>query len=109
MSSFRLTRNSYFSSERNICYINSVLQLLHCLPIIKNYFLNQMFRSNDLSSYQLCSEVLRIFGFAGKRPIASAAALRTLLGSRPGQEEINDQSQQDAVFFMNVFLNNLER
>ena len=61
-----------------------------------------------MRSYQLCSEVVRIFEFAGKRQITSAGALRTILGSRPGQEEINDQSQQDAVFFMNVFLNNLE-
>ena len=76
--------------------------------MIKDFFLNQTFRSNVSRSYQLCSEVVRIFGFAGKRQITSAGALRTILGSRPGQGEINDQSQQDAVFYMNVFLNNLE-
>ena len=73
MPSFRLSRNSYFSSEVNICFINSVLQLMHSLPLIRDYFFNQTFMSNVLRSYQLCSEVSRIFGFAGKRQITSAA------------------------------------
>ena len=109
MLSFRLSRNSYFRSETNICFVNSVLQLMHCLPMIRDYFLNQTFRSNVLRYYHLCSEVQRIFGFAGKRQIASAGALRETFSSMPGQGEYNDGSQQDAVDFMNKFLNNLEK
>ena len=109
MLTFRLSRNSYFSSEINICFVNSVLQLMHSLPLIKDYFLNQTFKSNISRSYQLCSEVQRIFGFAGKRQIISAGALRTIFGTTPGQSKFNDGSQQDAVDFMNEFLDKLEK
>ena len=112
MPTFRLS-HARFGTEVNICFVNSVIQLLHCLPVIKNYFLNQVFQHGQpmqlpAGMYRICSEIKAIFGFSGVRQITSAGALRQIIGSKRNQEHFNDQSQQDAVDFMQVLLSNIE-
>ena len=112
MPTFRLS-HARFGTEVNICFVNACLQLIHCLPVIKNYFLNQVFQLGQpmqlpAGMYQICSEIRAIFGVSGARQITSAGALRQIIGSKPNQEHYDDQSQQDAVEFMQVLLSNIE-
>ena len=112
MPTFRLS-HARFGKEVNICFVNSVLQMFHCLPLIKNYFLNQVFQRGQpmqlpAGMYQICSEIRAIFGVSGSRQITSAGALRQIIGSRRNQEHFNDQSQQDAVDFLGTLLSNIE-
>ena len=112
MPTFRLS-HVRFGTEVNICFVNAVIQLLHCLPVIKNYFLNQVFQHGQpmqlpAGLYWICSEIRAIFQFSGARQITSAGALRQTIGSKTNQKHFNDQSQQDAVDFMQVLLSNIE-
>ena len=112
MPTFRLS-HARFGSEVNICFVNACLQLLHCLPAIRAYFLDQVFQWGQpmqlpTGMYQICSEIRAIFTFSGARQITSAGALRQIIGSKNNQEHFNDKSQQDAVDFMQVLLSNIE-
>ena len=112
MPTFRLS-HVRFGTEVNICFVNAVIQLLHCLPLIKNYFLNQVFQHGQpmqlpAGMYRICSEIRAIFRVSGARQITSAGALRQIIGSKRNQEHFDDQSQQDAVDFMQVLLSNIE-
>ena len=60
MPSFRLN-NSGFGLERNVCFVNSVLQFMAAVPIIKNYFLQRSFKCGLNRDYPICSEIVRIF------------------------------------------------
>ena len=108
MPTFRLS-NANYGNEQNICFVNSILQLMACIPVIKEFFENKTYKTCDSRMYQLCSEISRLFGFTGSRQIQSAGALRTTLGSMPGQAFVKDGKQQDAVMFMNTLLTKIEQ
>ena len=108
MPTFRLSHAGY-GNEQNICFVNSVIQFLACIPLIKVYFENKTYRTCDSRIYPLCSEISRLFGFTGSRQIQSAGSLRTTIGSMPGHAIFKDGTQEDAIHFMGVLLTKIEQ
>ena len=111
MPSFRLN-NSGFGFERNVCFVNSVLQFMAAVPIIRNYFLQRSFKFGLHQDYPLCSEIVRIFEMAGSRMITSAGVLRDMIGALEGLERFSTKpafgNQQDASDFLNVLVSKIE-
>ena len=112
MSSFRLN-NSGFGNQRNICYVNSVLQLMAAVPIIRDYFVLRSFKQGHNRDYPLCSEIVRIFEMAGSRMITSAGELREKIGAMAGYERFSTVypslgSQECAKDFLSVLVSKLE-
>ena len=111
MSSFRLN-NSGFGNQRNICYVNSVLQLMAAVPIIRDYFVQRSFRHGNHRDYPLCSEIVRIFEMAGSRMIENAGELREMIGSMAGFERFSTVhrlgTQECAKDFLSVLVSKLE-
>ena len=103
MPTFRLSHAGY-GNEVNICFVNSVLQFLACIPVIKVFFKNKTYKTCDSRFYPLCSEISRLFGFAGSRQIQSAGTLRETLGSMPRLSRFKDGKQQDAIDFIHILL-----
>ena len=99
MPTFRLSHAGY-GNEQNICFVNSAIQFLACIPVIKVFFKNKTYKSCDSRMYPLCSEISRLFGFTGSRQIQSAGVLRTTLGSMAGLSRFKDGKQQDATDFI---------
>ena len=111
MPSFRLN-NSGFGFERNVCFVNSVLQFMAAVPIIRDYFLQRSFKNGLHRDYPLSSEIVRIFEMAGSRMVTSAGVLRDIIGNMRGFERFSTKpefgNQQDASDFLNVLVSKLE-
>ena len=103
MPTFRLSHAGY-GNEENICFINSILQFLACIPVIKVYFDNKTYKTCNSRVYPLCNEISRLFGFTGSRQIQSAGALRSTLGSMAGMSRFKDGTQEDASDFLHMLL-----
>ena len=107
MPTFRLSHAGY-GNEVNICFVNSILQFLACIPVIKAFFGDKIYKTCDSRNYPLCSEISGLFGFSGSRQIQSAGVLRTTLGSMPGLSRFKDGKQQDAIDFFHMLLTKIE-
>ena len=88
MPSFRLS-NSLRGSEKYICFINSVLQLLAAIPVVKHFFISRTYQQSAARRYRICSEISRIFKMTGVQSVTSAGALRQDVGGLPGNNERN--------------------
>ena len=108
MPTFRLSRANY-GNETNICFLNSALQFLASIPVINEFFRKKTFNACDSRVYSLCSEISRLFGFAGSRQIQSAGALRTSIGSMSGLGRFKDGTQEDASDFLHMLLTRIEQ
>ena len=61
MSSLKLVNNSGLDAEKNLCFVNTALQLLFCIPEVRSFFCNQEFnRSNTAAETPVCNEISRI-------------------------------------------------
>ena len=113
MPSFRLS-NSGFGFERNICFVNSILQVMAAVPCIRDYFVKRSFKNGFQHEFPLCSEIVRIFEMAGSRMITSAGVLREIIGSMRGCEifstrpGLGEGNQQDSKDFFHVLVSKLE-
>ena len=108
MAPLRLVNNSGMETERNLCFVNSALQLLYGVPKVRNFFVNEEYRINqdESANLKICDEVSRIFKSAGYT--TSAATLRLLVGCESGNSEICDGSQQDITDFIRLLLEQIE-
>ena len=102
----RLYRRKIARRERNICYVNSVLQLLHAIPVIRRFFLDHQPDPREKQKLMLCDELHRIFLCANTGEPTSAANLRSIIGGWRGRDlaYINNGSQQDASMFLTLLL-----
>ena len=107
MENLRLINNSGIQQEKNICFVNSSLQLLHSLPEVRNFLSNEEYKINEHINSPICNEMSSIFKTAGKF-IASAATLRYLVGERSGNADINNGTQQDMTHFLRHLLHQIE-
>ena len=109
MPSFRLN-NSGFGTERNVCFVNAVLQFMAAVPRIRDYFLQRSFQHGQ--DFPLCSEIVRIFEMTGSRMVTSGGVLREIIGSMKGFERFSTKpefgDQQDAEDFLQVLVTKLE-
>ena len=86
--------NNIDRHSRNLCFVNSALQLLHHISEFRNYFKDLDITDSDLREMPVCKEICRLFQSAGKS-VESSAQLRKLVGRCSGRPDISDGSQQD--------------
>ena len=109
LPTLKLVNNTHLESERNICFINTALQLLFSVPRMKTFFHMKEYRlsTEKKRRMQICDEVARLFSSAGKVS-SSAAELRRLVASKSGRNYLNDGTQQDTVEFLTTLLQEVE-
>ena len=108
MSHLKLVNNTGQSSEANLCYVNSTLQLLNIIPEIKALFVSKEFRKTFPGRLPISDELSRILSTDGKFS-TSAAQLRFLVGTSSGRNHFCDGSQQDLSEFLRALLLELEK
>ena len=107
MTLLKLVNNTGLISERNLCYINTELQLLYSIPEIKEFFVSKKYRDSCKQKLPICDEISRIFGTGGQF-LTSAAELRRLVGTCHGRRDICDGVQQDLLEFHTLLLTSIE-
>ena len=110
MSVLKLINNTWDESTRNLCFVNTSLQMLYSLPEVRSFFVNQHYKINQEQSadFKICNEISRIFKSAGQFLI-SASTLRLLVGCESQNEEICNGSQQDITLFLRLLLQQIEK
>ena len=109
MTVLKLVNNSWDESTRNLCFVNTSLQLLYSLPEVRTFFVNQEYKINqhESANLKICNEVSRIFKTAGQFT-SSAATLRFLVGCESQNEDICSGSQQDITLFLRHLIQQIE-
>ena len=109
MESIRLINNSGLESDKNLCFVNTAVQLLYSLPEVRKFFIHQEYKTNQEENADLtiCNELSRIFKTAGKF-VASTATLRLLVGHGSGNPDISSDTQQDIIDFLRLLLQQIE-
>ena len=109
MTVLKLVNNSWDESTRNLCFVNTSLQLLYSLPEVRSFFVNKEYKINqhESANLKICNEVSRIFKTAGQFT-TSAATLRLLVGCESQNVDICSGSQQDITFFLRHLIQQIE-
>ena len=107
MTPLKLVNNTGLISEKNLCYINTELQLLYSIPEVTEFFVSKKYRETCTQKLPICDEISRIFGTRGQFP-TSAAELRRLVGTLHGRRDICDGAQQDLLEFHTLLLTSIE-
>ena len=107
MAVLKLVNNTGLRSEKNLCYVNTELQLLYSTPDIRHFFVTKTYRGNYREQLLVCDEVSRIFRTEG-RFASSSAELRRLVGQFYSREDIVNGVQQDLEEFHTLLLGVIE-
>ena len=107
MTALKLVNNTSLRSEKNLCYVNTELQLLYSIPDVNQFFTSKKYRESYEQRLPVCDEISRIFGTGGQIQ-ASAAELRRLVGVFHGRSDICNGIQQDIVEFHTLLLRSIE-
>ena len=93
--------NNTSDSEKNLCFVNSALQLLSSVPRINMLFKAREYRlpHEHKRVMKICDEVARLFSSGGHFAVSSAE-LRRLVADKSGRTYLKDGSQQDLVEFL---------
>ena len=110
MSKMKLTNNTSLLSERNICFVNSAVQLLYSARRMEIFFKQREYRLPPEKSRRMdiCDEISRLFK-ADENYLSSASALRHLVALKSGKKYLNDGTQQDTIEFLTTMLQEVER
>ena len=75
-SKMRLVNNTNLKSEKNLCFVNTALQLLNSVPRMNTFFKMREYRlpGEKTKQMKICEEVTRLFNTVGSFT-SSAAAL----------------------------------
>ena len=103
MTLLKLVNNTGLPSERNLCYVNTELQILYSIHVIKNYFSSGLYRKNYRGRLPVCDELSRIFCTGGNIR-TTAAELRKLVGKHFNRNDIMIGVQQDIEEFNGLLL-----
>ena len=103
----RLSNKVINNKIENLCFVNSVLQLLGAVAEFRNFFSSvvSMWRENQNTTPVSC-ELSRIFS---SRRIISAWHLRTLVSIYDNKPYLSNGEQQDAEEFLRSLFNVLEK
>ena len=107
MAPLKLVNNTGFESEKNLCFVNTELQLLYSIPDVKDFFALKKYRENCSEKLPLCDELSRIFCTAG-RFNTTAAELRRMVGNLYGRDDICNGVQQDLEEFHTLLLGSID-
>ena len=66
MAALKLVNNTGLTSERNLCYVNTELQLLYSIPDVYQFFTSKKYKENYTERLPICDEISRIFGTGGR-------------------------------------------
>ena len=91
--------------EKNICFINAVLQLLYSVSFIRNLVKKKAFKTNPDSLTPISDEISRIFNYQGD--VTTAGPLRKLLGTKKGLNYVMEGEQEDASMFLRHLLDQM--
>ena len=106
MSHLRLRNNTGISSERNLCFVNSIVQVLDNIPEFKEYFTSRHYKLNFKGELPISDELSRLLSFKANIS-TSAATLRRLVSRASKKPNLADGSQQDACEFLDILLQEL--
>ena len=109
MANLKLINNPGLESEKNLCFVNTAVQLLYSLPEVRKFFIHKEYKTNqdENADLTICNELSRIFKTAGKF-VASTATLRLLVGHGSGNTDISNGTQQDIIDFLRLLLKQIE-
>ena len=65
MSALKLVNNTGYEAEKNLCFVNASIQLLHSIPDVKDFFKEKVYRLNYKERLPVCDEISRIFKTEG--------------------------------------------
>ena len=95
--------NINYGIERNICFVNSSIQLLWSIPLIREFFQYEMYSDFSEKNHRMCTEITKLFT---RKEIQSTATLRILLGSKRGLQRFLDGTQQaNHLYFARILCN----
>ena len=57
MTALKLVNNTGLKSEKNLCYVNTELQLLYSTPDARNLFSSKAYRGNFQGNLPICDEL----------------------------------------------------
>ena len=106
----RLINNSGLRSEKNLCYVNSALQLINNIPRLKSFFVERQFRlvGEEKRTMKIANELARLLS-SGESSLCSAAELRRLVGTSSRKPHFIDGTQQDISEFLLTLLQEVEK
>ena len=87
MAALKLVNNTGLKSEKNLCYVNTELQLLYSTPDVRSFFTSKTYRENFQGRLHVCDELSRLFRTKGQFQ-TSAAELRRLVGQFHRRDDI---------------------
>ena len=104
----KLVNNTFLESEKNLCFVNTALQLLHSVPRMDLFFKLKEYKLPYEKDRQMkiCEEISRLF--RSKENYTSAAELKRLVATKSGKTYLNDGTQQDTVEFMVTLLQEVQ-
>ena len=108
MSVLKLINNTGHREEKNLCFVNASLQLLHSIPEVREFFTHRVYRISSKEKLPISDEISRIFRTDGEFK-TSAAELRRLVGQYHRRIDICNGSQQDMEEFTRLLLESLEK
>ena len=107
MAALKLVNNTGLNSEKNLCYVNTELQLLYSTPDVRNFFASKIYREDYHGRLLVCDELSRLFRTEGRFQ-TSAAEIRRLVGQFHRREDILNGIQQDLEEFHTLLLSMIE-
>ena len=96
MGDIKLFNNTGLFTEKNICFINSSLQLLYALPEVRGYFAEKKYRTDPDQAFPICDQISAIFRSSGAT--TSAGSLRVEVGKVGDLSRFSNGEQQDARY-----------
>ena len=108
MAPQKLKNNTGLNEEKNLCFVNSALQLLNSINELKNLFVSKRYRKNLHDTSPISDELSRLFSLEGK-VTGSAGALRHMVGQSSGKHYLYGGSQQDVCEFLEILFEELAK
>ena len=106
MTSLKLSNRSVNGKFENLCYVNSILNLLYSNKDFASYFKDKKYLDlgQDPVNFLISSEISKLFN-PHDRGVKSAAELRQLIALQSDQPQFASWDQQDVTEFLRTFLN----
>ena len=103
----KLVNNTGLDSERNLCFVNTAIQLLHSIPSVKQFFKDKEYLpAGEETKMPICDELSRLLRNEAKT--VSTAVLRYLVGQASRKLYLCDGSQQDTAEFLTILLQQVD-
>ena len=96
-------------SERNVCFVNSSLQLINSVPDVRRYFVEDKFRTDESQQFPICDKISEIFR-ASTDTVSSAGKVRELVASSCLEYGyLNKGDHQDLTAFLLIMLDLIDK